>query len=232
MSREIADRIERARDTITAACARVGRNPAAVTLLGATKTVPPERIRAAYAAGVRHFGENRVQERWAKQAALADLDIEWHLLGPLQSNKAARALELFSVIETVDSLALAQRLQRLAPRPMPVLLEVNLAAEPQKHGVAAAEALALAAAVDHLPPLQLSGVMAVPPSADDPERSRGYFQTLARLSDQIRAVMERPPERWELSMGMSHDYAVAVEEGATIVRLGTALFGTRGSFAS
>lgn len=202
-----------------------------MTLLGATKTVPPERIREAYAAGLRHLGENRVQERVAKQAALADLDITWHLLGPLQSNKAARALELFSVIQTVDSLALAQRLQRLAQHPVRVLLEINLAQEPQKHGVAGAEALELAQAVCQLPGLRLSGVMAVPPAAEDPERSRPYFRALARLGEEMRAAVEAPPEGWELSMGMSHDYAVAVEEGATMVRLGTALFGARPSLA-
>lgn len=219
--------IEAARARIAAACVRSGRAPEEVTLLAASKTVAPERILEAYACGLRHFGENRVQERLAKQAALADLDIEWHLLGPLQSNKAARALELFDVLETVDSLALAERLNRLATSPVRVMLEVNIGGEAQKHGVAPDQTLPLARGVASLPNLRLCGVMAVPPAAEDPEASRPYFRNLAELSRQIRTALSAPPQRWDVSMGMSHDFEVAVEEGATMVRLGTALFGTR-----
>ncbi|MGH9476011.1 MAG: YggS family pyridoxal phosphate-dependent enzyme [Terriglobales bacterium] len=219
--------LARIHEAIAAASARVGRDPASVTLLAASKNVPPERLREAYAAGIRCFGENRVQDRDAKQASLAGLPIEWHLLGPLQSNKAARALELFDVIETVDSLALAQRLSRLARQPVLVMLEVNLACEPQKHGVAPAHAVALTRAAVALPNLRLCGVMAVPPAAENPEASRPHFRALVALSAQIRAALPSPPARWDISMGMSHDFPVAIEEGATVVRLGAALFGPR-----
>lgn len=205
----------------------MGRAPEEVTLLAASKTVAPERIREAYACGLRHFGENRVQDRMAKQAALADLDIEWHLLGPLQSNKAARARELFDVLETVDSLALAERLNRLGRQPARVMLEINVGGEAQKHGTVPERALALAQAVAALPNLHLCGVMTVPPAAEDPEASRPYFRSLTELSRRIRTVLPKPPQRWDISMGMSHDFEIAVEEGATIVRLGTALFGAR-----
>ncbi|MGH9413160.1 MAG: YggS family pyridoxal phosphate-dependent enzyme [Terriglobales bacterium] len=227
----IPEAIAAAREVIAGACARSGRAAGEVTLLAVSKTVAPEEIRAAYACGLRHFGENRVQERAAKQAALADLAIEWHLLGPLQSNKAARALDLFDCIETVDSLALAERLSRLTPRPLRVLMEINIASEPQKHGVAPAQALELAQAVSALPQVRLSGVMGVPPAAADPENTRPYFRALAELSGRIRAALTPAPGRWDLSMGMSHDYRVAIEEGATMVRLGTALFGARPSFS-
>lgn len=227
MPDDLSQSVERARAAIAAACVRVGRAPEEVTLLAASKTVAPERIREAYVCGLRHFGENRVQERMTKQAALADLGIEWHLLGPLQSNKAARALELFDVLETVDSLALAERLNRLARQPVQVMLEINIGGEAQKHGVAPDQALSLARAVAALPNLRLCGVMAVPPAAEDPEASRPYFRNLAELSRGIRAALPEPPQRWDISMGMSHDFEVAVEEGATLVRLGTALFGTR-----
>ncbi|MGH9468431.1 MAG: YggS family pyridoxal phosphate-dependent enzyme [Terriglobales bacterium] len=231
MGPEPAAAIAQIQANIRAACARSGRRPEEVTLLAASKTVEPERIRAAYAAGVRAFGENRVQERAAKQAALADLAIEWHLLGPLQSNKAARALELFDVVETVDSLPLAERLNRLAPSlargPLRVLIEVNVAQEAQKHGVAPDAVAALARAVVALPHLRLEGLMGIPPAAEEPEASRPHFRALAALHREVRSGLPAPPPRWELSMGMSHDYEVAVEEGATLVRVGTAIFGAR-----
>ncbi|HET9784940.1 MAG TPA: YggS family pyridoxal phosphate-dependent enzyme [Terriglobales bacterium] len=223
----IANAVDRAQQAIAGACARRGRRAEDVRLLGATKTVPAERIREAWAAGLRLFGENRVQERLSKQAELGDLAAEWHLLGPLQSNKAGRALEAFDVIETVASLDLAARLARLASAPVKVMLEINLAQEPQKHGLAAAEAEAVARALAALPQLRLIGLMAVPPESHDPEASRPHFAALAELGERVRAGLPSVPERWELSMGMSHDFVVAVEEGATLVRLGTALFGSR-----
>ncbi len=235
MSQVLAESLQRVRETIAAACARRGRRPEAVRLLAATKTVPAERILEAAALGVRLFGENRVQERERKRAALQALEppaAEWHLLGPLQSNKAARALAAFDCIESLDSLALAQRLNRLAARPVAVLLEVNLAAEPQKSGIAPADALALAEQVAALPRLALCGVMAVPPAHPAPEASRRHFAALAELAERLRALVRPAPGRWEISMGMSHDYAIAVEEGATLVRLGTALFGPRPALPS
>lgn len=223
----IAAAVDRAQQAIAAACARGGRRGDEVRLLAATKTVTPQRIREAWVAGIRLFGENRVQERLTKEPELADLAAEWHLLGPLQSNKAARALQAFDVIETVASLDLAARLARLARAPVQVMLEINLAQEPQKHGLAPGEAEDVVRALAALPQLRLIGLMAVPPAAADPEASRPHFAALRALSERLRAILPSSPERWELSMGMSHDFAVAVEEGATLVRLGTALFGSR-----
>lgn len=223
----LADNLQRVRDAVAEACARAGRSPAEVKILAACKTVSPETIREAAGLGLRLFGENRVQEREAKRAALADLPLEWHLLGPLQSNKAARAVVDFDCIETLDSPALAQRLSRLAARPLPVLVEVNLAGEAQKHGVAPEAALALAEAAAELPRLRVTGLMAVPPQTASSEQARPHFAALRRLSETIRHRLGIPPTEWVLSMGMSQDYAVAIEEGATLVRLGTALFGAR-----
>lgn len=212
---------------MAAACARRGRAPAAVRLLAATKGVAAERVREAYALGLRLFGENRVQEGEAKRAALPDLAAEWHLLGPLQSNKAARALAIFSTIESLDSLALAERLNRLATERVRVLLEINIAREPQKHGLAPDEVVALAQAAAALPNLEVCGIMAIPPAADSAEASRRHFAALAELGETVRAALSRGREGWEISMGMSQDYEVAIEEGATLVRLGRALFGER-----
>jgi pyridoxal phosphate enzyme (YggS family) len=223
----IAAAVDRAQQAIAAASARRGRGSDEVRILAATKTVTPRRIREAWEAGIRLFGENRVQERLAKQPELADLPAEWHLLGPLQSNKAARALSAFDVIQTVASLDLAARLARLAAAPVQVMLEINLAQEPQKHGLAPAAAEDMVRALMALPQLRLIGLMAVPPAASEAEASRRHFAALFELGERLRAVLPRPPERWELSMGMSQDFAVAVEEGATLVRLGTALFGSR-----
>jgi PLP dependent protein len=220
MESALAEQLAQVRANMAAACARSHRAPSDVRLLAAAKTVEPERIRAAYDLGLRLFGENRVQERAAKQAALASLvDCEWHLLGPLQSNKAAAALNLFNAIETVDSVALAQRLSRLAQTTVPVMLEINIGGEARKHGFAPESAPAALAAIAALPHIEVTGVMAVPPQ----EESRRHFARLRELSERLRAGRAA----WELSMGMSHDYEVAIEEGATIVRLGTALFGAR-----
>ncbi|MGH9520281.1 MAG: YggS family pyridoxal phosphate-dependent enzyme [Terriglobales bacterium] len=223
----LADNLRRVQETVAAASARSGRTPDAVKILGATKTVTPERIREAAALGLRYVGENRVQEREAKRAALDDLEFEWHLLGPLQSNKAAKAVQLFHCVETVDSIALVQRLARIAVAPLPVMLEINIGREPQKHGVTPEDAPALAAAVCGSPSLQLRGIMAVPPAGAVAEAARPYFAALAILSDDLRRACGKPPGVWDLSMGMSQDFAVAIEEGSTLVRLGTALFGSR-----
>ncbi|MGH9477754.1 MAG: YggS family pyridoxal phosphate-dependent enzyme [Terriglobales bacterium] len=226
----LAEHLDQACTAIAAACARRGRDPGQVRLLAATKTVAADQIREIHRLGIRVFGENRVQEAEAKRADLADLAAEWHLIGPLQANKAARALS-FDCLETLDSLPLAQRLSRLAAaagRPaLPVLLEINLAREPQKAGVAPEAALELAQQIAMLPALALRGLMAVPPAAADPEASRPHFARLAELAAEVRAVTGGGARGWEISMGMSHDFVVAVEEGATLVRLGTALFGKR-----
>jgi hypothetical protein len=224
MESALAEQLARVRANMAAACARCHRPESEVRLLAATKTVAPERIRAAYDLGLRLFGENRVQERAGKQAALAPLqNCEWHLLGPLQSNKAAGALKLFDAIETVDSVALAERLSRLAHGTVRVMLEINIGGEAQKHGFTPEAAPAAMVVLAALPRVEVTGVMAVPPLEPRAEDVRRHFARLKELSERLRGGRAG----WELSMGMSHDYEVAIEEGATIVRLGTALFGAR-----
>jgi pyridoxal phosphate enzyme (YggS family) len=210
----------------------VGRNPAEVTVVAVTKTFPPEVVRAAVAVGVTDVGENRVQEAGAKRAHLGDLSgVSWHLVGHLQRNKAGQALELFDVIQSVDSVELAAALDRrasLRERVVPVLLEVNVGEEESKFGFVPREA-DLFAAVESmlaLPYLRLTGLMTVAPIVDDPGEVRPIFRRLHGLREALR---ERYPEApWtHLSMGMTDDYPVAVEEGATMVRVGRALFGAR-----
>lgn len=195
-------------------------------LVLASKTQPPEAIAAAYQAGAREFGENYVQEAASKRAALAALrDIRWHLIGHLQTNKARAALEIFDLIQTLDSARLASAINRLRPAPpMPVLIEVNLAGEASKSGVAPEAAEALIEAVRGK--VEVQGLMTVPPIAEDPEATRPYFARLRDLRDRLAAATGLRLS--ELSMGMTNDYEVAIEEGATIVRVGRAVFGERG----
>jgi PLP dependent protein len=226
----IRENIARVEDRIEAACRRAGRKRAEVRLVAVTKTVPPERIREAFEAGLRDFGENRVQEAATKRAALSDLTATWHLIGHLQSNKSRRARELFHWIHSVDSLHLAQKLAACAPCPgdkLQALLEVNLGGETSKTGVREDELRALAEGVAQLETIKLRGLMAIPPQSDDPERSRPYFRRLRELVGNISAANLAGVAMTELSMGMSNDFEVAIEEGATIVRVGTAIFGPR-----
>jgi len=235
---EIEQNIARVEERIAAGCRRAGRRREEVRLVAVSKTVPPERIREAYDAGLRDFGENRVQEAEAKLPVLRELDITWHMIGHLQTNKARSARALFHWVQSLDSLRLAERLDR-APQaaepgllhseetPLPVLIELNLGGEASKSGVAEAAALDLARAVSALPNLSLRGLMTVPPVTDDAEGARPYFARLrefARVIDSARLPEVRMDE---LSMGMSHDFEVAVEEGATLVRVGSAIFGER-----
>ena len=223
----VAARLAEVRSRIEAAATRAGRDPSEITLVGVSKTVEPERIRAALDAGLTHLGENRVQEAVEKMKALSDRAPTWHLIGHLQRNKASRAVELFDRIETVDSLRLAQALERGAEeigRDLRVFVEVNVAEEPQKAGVSPAETAALVDAIDVLPWLTVTGLMAIPPRRDDPEESRPAFARMRRLFDELR---EKRPELRHLSMGMSADFEIAIEEGATEVRVGRALFGSR-----
>ncbi len=196
--------------------------------MAVSKTKPVEAIREAFAAGQRLFGENRVQEMQGKQAGLADLPgLELHLIGPLQSNKTARAAELFESIDTIDSLKTAQRLQDAAfalGKVLRVLIEVKLSPEDSKHGIAAEELGTLLQGLQPFSALQASGLMTVPPWNEDPEAARPYFRRLRELRDQHAA---QHPDLMELSMGMSNDFGVAIEEGSTTVRVGTALFGAR-----
>jgi hypothetical protein len=227
---DIADNIVRVQERIAAACGRAGRRPEEVKLVAVSKTVPPERIRQACDAGLRDFGENRVQEASAKRAPLADLDATWHLVGHLQTNKAWHARELFQCIHSVDSLRLAEKLDKAAVpgrERLPVLLEVNFAEEPSKSGARGGEVLQLAEGVGLLPTLELRGLMVIPPFFEDPEQARPFFRRLRELAAMIQSRNLPGVSMGELSMGMSHDFEVAIEEGATMVRIGTAIFGPR-----
>jgi pyridoxal phosphate enzyme (YggS family) len=197
-----------------------------VTIVAVTKGHGPEAVRAAAAAGLRAIGENRVQEALAKQAELADCPMEWHLIGTLQRNKARQAVGRFALIHSVDRLDLAVELNRRSgpERVQDILVQVNCSAEPQKGGVEPAELPALLDAIRPLEHLRLCGLMTMAELTDDPARQRPAFRLLRELRDQARDRGHRVPE---LSMGMSGDYLVAVEEGATMVRLGTLLFGAR-----
>ncbi|HEX9058504.1 MAG TPA: YggS family pyridoxal phosphate-dependent enzyme [Ktedonobacterales bacterium] len=226
---DLAARIRHVRARVTAAATRAGRDPEDVLIVGASKTVDVERIRAAYELGLKTFGENRVQEARGKIAALHLPLIRWELIGHLQTNKVARAVELFARIQAVDSIHLAQALQQRAEqaqRVLPVLLEVNVADESSKFGLRPEEVVSAARAIAALPHLRPEGLMTVAPLADDPEVARPVFRALrellARLCDEV------PEADWrQLSMGMTDDFEIAIEEGATIVRIGRALFGPR-----
>ena len=253
----LAANLARIRQQIAEACRRGHRPEAEVALMAVTKTHSAEAVMEAYAAGVRLFGENRVQEWQEKLPALEHLfnaarsessayrrcgpseiarsgspsaqdpAAQMHLIGPLQSNKTARAVELFHAIDAVDSLKIATRLDtaaRALGKCLPILIEVKLSHEESKHGVAPAELPALVAGLAPLENLIPAGLMTVPPWADDPEQSRAYFRELRRLRD---ASLAACPTLTQLSMGMSHDFGVAIEEGSTCIRIGTALFGTR-----
>jgi pyridoxal phosphate enzyme (YggS family) len=224
----VAENVAEVRDRIAAACRRAGRAATEVRIVAVTKTHPAETVTAAVAAGVEAIGENRVQEAATKRS-LVPRTAPWHLVGPLQRNKAKLALELFDLIETVDRPELADRLETLlAPtgRVLPVFVEINVGGEAQKNGVAPGSAAGL---VDHLvsrcPHLQLLGLMTVPPYDPDAERSRPHFAALRALAADLALRTGSPA--LELSMGMSEDFEVAVEEGARWVRLGRALFGER-----
>lgn len=233
---EIKESIDRVRERIAAACWRAGRKPEDIKLVAVSKTVPAERIRQAYDAGLRHFGENRIQEAEAKRAALSDLSATWHLVGHLQSNKAKLARELFHWVQSVDSFRIAQKLDQAAAcigeKPvrhggLPVLIQVNLGEEPTKFGCPEKEVLPLAEQISQLQTLELRGLMVLPPFSEDPESMRPFFHRLKELAGKVAARNLPNVTMQELSMGMSHDFEVAIEEGATIIRIGTALFGPR-----
>jgi len=251
MSREIdtmAANLAGVRERIERAASRAGRRAEDITLIGVSKTHSAAQIRELYGAGVRHFGENRVQEWESKQASLADLDATWHLIGHLQTNKVRRAARLFHAIDSVDSIALAEWLERARKdfntestegtersggsegaalgRRLRVLLEVRLDPATTKSGVSDEELPRLVEAVLRMSHLELRGLMGVPPYFEDAGRARPYFRRLRELRDALRLQLggEVLPV---LSMGMSHDFEIAVEEGATEIRVGTALFGER-----
>jgi PLP dependent protein len=225
----VADNLNAVKERIAKAAARVGRDPEAVRLVAVTKTMPVERIREAIEAGQRVFGENRVQEAQVKIEALGRA-VQWHLIGHLQRNKVKFVCELFDLIESVDSLRLAQDINARAAQHdvvMPVLIQVNIGDETTKSGVPAAEALALVQQVAALPHIAIRGLMCVPPAVEIAEHARPYFVELRTLSEQIAREHIATVSMAELSMGMSHDFEVAIEEGATMVRVGSAIFGQR-----
>jgi pyridoxal phosphate enzyme (YggS family) len=227
---QIASNVRQVQERIAAAARKVGRKAEEITLIGVSKIQPAEATRAAYEAGLRHFGENRVQEWEGKRGALSDLQATWHLVGHLQSNKAARAAGLFHSVDSVDDFALAQRLDRARDgkseaRKLRVLLEVRVEEEESKSGVKIEEVEALAEKVAALSQLELAGLMCIPPFLEDAEKVRPYFRRLRELRDSL--AKETGRDLPVLSMGMSHDFEVAVEEGATEVRVGTAIFGGR-----
>jgi pyridoxal phosphate enzyme (YggS family) len=229
----IAENIAQVRARIAAAAARVRRKPEDITLMAVSKTVEPERIHEAYEAGLRVFGENRVQEFEKKAAVLADLkEAEWHLIGHLQSNKAKKATELFSAVDSIDSLHLAEKLNQAAGqagKTLHVLIELKVGEEASKAGIPAGspELDSLLNGMARLDRLQVRGLMTVPPFTEDPEGARMYFRLLRDVRDRIAARRLPRIEMDVLSMGMSHDFEVAIEEGSTCVRVGTAIFGAR-----
>jgi PLP dependent protein len=229
----IAANIASIHERIAAAASRAGRNPKEIALMAVSKTHPPERIREAYEAGLRVFGENRIQEFASKVGALQNLpDAEWHMIGHLQTNKASKTTELFHAVDSVDSLKLAEKLDAAARqlgKKLSVLLEINVGGEAAKSGVApdspALDELLIAA--PRLDSLQFRGLMTVPPFTDDPQDARPYFRKLRGLRDNIAARKHPGVNMDVISMGMSHDFEVAIEEGSTCVRVGTAIFGER-----
>jgi PLP dependent protein len=226
----LVDNLQEIQGRIARAAARSGRKAEEITLIGVSKTHSAAAIRQAYLAGVHHFGENRVQEWEGKRGELQDLEATWHLIGHLQSNKAARAAKLFNSIDSVDDLSVAQRLDRAnAENPvgkkLRLLIEVHIGDEESKSGADEDELPALAEKILALPHVELAGLMCIPPFRENPEDARPHFAHLRKLRDDLLARLGQ--EFPVLSMGMSHDFEVAIEEGATEVRVGTALFGTR-----
>lgn len=222
--KEVRNRIEN--------CARsCGRSPDEITLVAVSKTHPAEIIREAIAAGVADLGENRVQEADAKIPEVGRESARWHLIGHLQSNKARRAVELFDVIHSLDSAALAQRLDRvcveLDRKDLPVLIQVDLGLEETKSGAAENDLPEILESIGKSERLRLTGLMTVPPFFDDAEMVRPFFRRLRELRDELQTRGVFAGERGELSMGMTHDFEIAIEEGATMVRVGTAIFGQR-----
>lgn len=229
----VAENVAFVRDRIVASARRSGRRPEEILLMAVTKMFPPERIKEAFDAGLRLFGENRVQEFAGKAGALRELhDAEWHMIGHLQTNKASKAVEFFTAVDSVHSLRLAQKLNASAQqlgKKLVVLIEINVGGEAAKTGVApgASDLEELLQAASQLKSLEIRGLMTVPPFTEDPQQARPYFRQLQELRDEIAARRLPAIGMDVLSMGMSHDFEVAIEEGSTCVRVGTAIFGER-----
>ena len=230
----VAENIARIQEQIQSVAKRTGRSASEVTLMAVSKTFAPQSIREAYAAGMRVFGENRVQEFAGKAETLDDLvDAEWHMIGHLQTNKAAKAAELFHAVDSVDSLRLARKLDEAAAqigKKLPILIELNVGGEAAKTGMdpGSSELEQLLSTASQLEHLAIRGLMTVPPFTDDPQQARPFFRKLREFRDQIAKRRLAAVSMDVLSMGMSHDFEVAIEEGSTCVRVGTAIFGERG----
>jgi pyridoxal phosphate enzyme (YggS family) len=222
-------RLEDVRARIARAAGRAGRDPASIRLIAVSKTFPAEFVRAAAAAGQIDFGENKVQEALVKMEQTADLALRWHLIGHLQSNKAKKAAR-FDVVQSIDEAALVRRLDEAAEaaaRRIDLLVQVDLAGETTKHGATEDALAAIFEAARSARACRCVGLMIIPPAVDEPEAARPYFQALREVRDRLLARGVDASMLQELSMGMSHDFEVAVEEGATLVRVGTAIFGGR-----
>ncbi|APC22650.1 MULTISPECIES: YggS family pyridoxal phosphate-dependent enzyme [Pseudomonas] len=224
----IADNISQVAERIRNACQAVQRDPHSVQLLAVSKTKPAAALREAHAAGLRDFGENYLQEALGKQQELADLPLSWHFIGPIQSNKTRAIAEHFDWVHSVDRLKIAQRLSEQRPAELPPLnicIQVNVSGEASKSGCAPADLPALASAIGALPRLQLRGLMAIPEPTEDRAAQDAAFAAVQRLNNDLRDSLKLPLDT--LSMGMSHDLEAAIAQGATWVRIGTALFGAR-----
>jgi pyridoxal phosphate enzyme (YggS family) len=225
---QIRENLQAVQDDVAEACRSCGRDPSGVRLVAVSKTFSADVVVVAADCGQIDFGENRIQEARNKIPSVDRPGLRWHLIGHLQSNKVRQAVELFDLIQTVDSPRIARRLDHVCKemgKVMPVLIEVNIAEESQKTGVTPVETAALLREIGELENLDPRGLMAIPPFSENPELTRPYFQRLAALRDRLNQDRLTPLQ--ELSMGMSADYEVAIEEGATIVRVGTAIFGQR-----
>ena len=223
-------RLTGVRDRIANAAGRSRRDPSSVRLVAVSKTFSVDDVRAAADAGQLNFGENKVQEALAKVTSTADLPLRWHFIGHLQSNKARRVAEHFDVIHSVDNLALLTKLDAAAAasgRRVELLVQVDLGGEATKHGASPDEVAPILEAGRECRAVRIAGLMTLPPAVADPEAARPYFAALRRLRDDFLARGVDPPMLRELSMGMSHDFEVAIEEGATLVRVGSAIFGRR-----
>ncbi len=224
----IGDNLKSVEETIRQTALSCGRDPASVKLLAVSKTFPAEIVEQAFRAGQRLFGENRVQEAAGKIPSVQGDGIRWHMVGHLQTNKVRQAVQLFDVIESIDSEEVARRMDRYCNqlnKVMPVFIQINVGEEPQKFGIEPSQIQEVVDKIDALPNLDLQGLMAIPPYAADPGASRPYFRRMVELLTQVNATRTSPLH--ELSMGMSADFPVAIEEGATIVRVGTSIFGAR-----
>ena len=227
----LSERLADVRERINTAALRSNRAPEEITLIAISKTHPAEIIRAAIDLKITDFGENRVQEAEGKITELGRNSARWHLVGHLQANKARRAVGLFDTIHSLDSVELAQRLNRLCVEEgraeLPVLIQVDLGGEETKTGIDPRQLAGLLDALEDCPKLRLAGLMTLPPYFENPDCGRPYFKTLRELRDELQGQGHFGPQSGELSMGMSHDFEIAIEEGATVVRVGTALFGER-----